>query len=86
MVLESEEVSSSEHGDGTGSKGGSGHGGSVEHSSVANGLDVSSVGFSGDTKAKLVVSLNLLNLGSAHSLDLLEDDPLDSFSARGLGP
>ena len=54
--------------------------------SRSNVLDSSSVGVSIDTRGQFVVLLDEVDLTSANTLDLLENDPLDAFSAWRVSP
>lgn len=85
IALFSEKVSHGENGSGTG-KHSVGRWSLRVDSSVSNILNGSRVGVSDDTSTHSVESLDSVNLFLRNALDILENNPLDSFVARRVSP
>jgi len=85
IALFSEKVSHSKNGSGTGKHSVSRWSFRVD-SSISDILNGSRVGVSEDTSTKFVESLNSVNLFLRDALDILENDPFDSFIARRVSP
>lgn len=84
--VESEQVSRGKDRSSTGNESSGRHLSSVVDGSSSKSLDSSSVGISVDTGRKFVVLLDEVDLTSTNTLDFLENNPLDSFSAGRVSP